>query len=1351
MSKKSPGFFQRFTLARSLAFLSLFSTPLETFAAKVNPPLDETVRYTMNFRNVNIIEYIRFVAKISKTNFIFNEQELNFPVTLVSDQPVSARNLFSALVQTLEVNGFSLSEQEGSVLITKNPGSSQLAPINQMTAPLVTRIYKINNINLVTLSQVVKQMISKSAVVESILETHQLIVTDTAPNLDRLAQFITDLDSGGSNLKIFIYVAKNQSPSNLADMLKQVMVPFQSANTFLAVPQAAGNQIIIISTPYLVQQAQEALNNLDIPTSTQQMYIYHIQNLTPEAIETFLHETASKAEAAGDPNQIVQAIDSMRYVSATNSIVFSGSEAAITQLQEILTKMDQGGSKSIPDQEFFIYPLKNVPGDRVIAELKEFETRKTRGTTQQMVQAIDEIKWLKNTNSLLLFGTPKTISALQALIDKIDVSTSVHATISQRNFVIYSLKGTNGQAIADHLHDMANQVDADSPQAIANQEALRKVKYVPDTNSMMIFGNPDSITFVEDLLGKLDTTMPPATKQGGFVVFPLESQNGQAIADHLHAIANDVIADSPQSIANQDALRKVKYVPDTNSMMIFGNEESIAFVENLIEKLDKVTPVSMSKSGFVVYPLLGQNGQSIVNHLHEMAKDVMADSPQAKANQDALKKVKYIADTNSMMIVGNPQAIEFVENLVAKLDIPPAKLINPQSSYSLYTVKGTQGKQIAKKLNEFANLLPKNTPHDKAVQDSLRSAKYIPETNSIIIQGTEESIAFVSSLAEKMDEGIAVPPSTSFIVYKVKGESGKAIVAQLHDMSLHVTDISQQSQDIKSALQTARFMPDTNSIMISGTKDALTFTESILQKIDVLAQEAPDTTFSLYQLQQEPGNTVIEKLQRFAKKLPSATPSERYVINSIERLQWIQESNSILIAGNQQTIDHVSSLIAQYDSKFQIKLKGKEEFFIYSPVHLSIDALEENLQEYGVALKQSGLADTSLLETINTAKLVPSANHIVFTGDAGTLTKIKSILATIDQGTPHESVQQFGQSSFLVHQLRSLAPEQFEEMMKSFDANLVKSGSHDPQISKSISNMQYLKETNSFLFTGPASALDKIAQIADKIDVAKTQTAQAQESSYDIYNPQHVDGIDLIEQMCQFARGLSDSGVKDQTLFDTINNIKWIEKSNAMVITGSPESIAKVQDLLKKFDVPGTAKPIAPPVVQTGFMVYKLQYHSGTEIQQALNKLAPALTTNGATPNPGLAQAINSIQWIQMTNSLVASGDPENLEKLKTLISEIDAPLKQVFIEVLVVETDSTNTQNFGLQWFGKGQIKNQLGFGTGNFGSTNPLTQSTNLPSFSNNASNINLSTPPTGQSIPFLETPTLFMDLLVQGLILV
>lgn len=88
-----------------------------------------------------------------------------------------------------------------------------------------------------------------------------------------------------------------------------------------------------------------------------------------------------------------------------------------------------------------------------------------------------------------------------------------------------------------------------------------------------------------------------------------------------------------------------------------------------------------------------------------------------------------------------------------------------------------------------------------------------------------------------------------------------------------------------------------------------------------------------------------------------------------------------------------------------------------------------------------------------------------------------------------------------------------------------------------------------------------------------------------------------------------------------------------------------------------------------------------------------------------LLAAINSLQWIKMTNSLLATGTPEVLTQLKELIQNIDIPLRQVFIEVLIIQTEIGNTQQFGLQWGSKFKYLDRFAGGVGNFPTINPIT----------------------------------------------
>ena len=140
------------------------------------------------------------------------------------------------------------------------------------------------------------------------------------------------------------------------------------------------------------------------------------------------------------------------------------------------------------------------------------------------------------------------------------------------------------------------------------------------------------------------------------------------------------------------------------------------------------------------------------------------------------------------------------------------------------------------------------------------------------------------------------------------------------------------------------------------------------------------------------------------------------------------------------------------------------------------------------------------------------------------------------------------------------------------------------------------------------------------------------------------------------------------------------------------------------------------------FFVYKLQYHEGPEIEEALKKVAADLRNQPDAPIR-LINAIQSLQWVKATNSLLCSADAETLQKLNKLVESLDIPLRQVFIEVLVIETDVKKSMDFGLQWAAGGQFSSKMGFGVGNFA---PAHSQSN--SFASTMQGINASNTPSG-----------------------
>lgn len=139
------------------------------------------------------------------------------------------------------------------------------------------------------------------------------------------------------------------------------------------------------------------------------------------------------------------------------------------------------------------------------------------------------------------------------------------------------------------------------------------------------------------------------------------------------------------------------------------------------------------------------------------------------------------------------------------------------------------------------------------------------------------------------------------------------------------------------------------------------------------------------------------------------------------------------------------------------------------------------------------------------------------------------------------------------------------------------------------------------------------------------------------------------------------------------------------------------------------------------FFVYKLQYHVGTEILSAIKNIAATLK-HSSDRSKDLVRAIDSMQWVQSTNSILYTGTEEGIDELTDLIHSLDVPKKQVFIEVLVIETDVKKGLEFGLEWAAGGQYRDKFGYGMGNFPS------SYRKAPFATTFQGVNADNPPTG-----------------------
>jgi type III secretion protein C len=892
------------------------------------------------------------------------------------------------------------------------------------------------------------------------------------------------------------------------------------------------------------------------------------------------------------------------------------------------------------------------------------------------VLRINQLTLLEQDNSLIITKSTDVTQIPTIVSGDLPDSKMTQAPIITR---VFRIKNASVASIATIIRPMT------SKGALIEVSAETRQLIVTDITT-----NVDKIAL---LLASLDA---PHT--------PLEIDSYEA----KNISPKDIIALTTQILSPFSEGNPLIFVPqnETDTIFVVSTPYLIERAMTVMEDVDvpaKTTTVGnkqTTQQSVFVYKIINKNPTELLSSLNEVESQLEKTNPiDSAALIKSLHSAKYVSNTNSVLFISDATTWPQVQAVLAGIDT--ASGFTNNSELFVYKVKNTSAEQLENQLKQMSEHI-----QDKDILDAIDNLNLIKDSNTLIFNGTPAAIQRIETILPTLDVVAGSKGAIQTFIYKPVNASEEQLTNALNKFAENLDPKSPADKNLAQTIAQAQWLAESGSFVFRGNEETLTRLKEILVSLDNSQGFIGATSkgFFIYKLQYAHGDVIIDDLNNLASVLVDADPRNKPLQKAISHLKWIKENNTLLITGSPNMIDQIKALIGEFDiaSAQTGAITPKSEFFIYKAINRTPEQIVESLSYLADDLEQSGLIDADLLHTMISAKIVASTQSIIFTGTPQALEKLKGVLQTADViPSDGPSVQTIGKVTFLIYKIKYADPTVMLTSMKSFASDLAKSSPQDKEISDIINSAKYIKETNSILFTGPEDQLSRVEKLADKFDVANPSSSTREPaSSYVVYNPKYQSGDELISILCDFMQNLQSSGVTDPSLFDTISHLKYIEKTNSLVITGSPESIAKVEQLLVKFDTPGKegAQSTISSIDSANFLIYKLQYHKGSEIQSALKEIAVSLNKTSGTTSKNLIDAINSLQWIQVTNSLLGTGDPDMLGKLKELIESIDVPLRQVFIEVLVIETSLLNSQNFGLQWGSQLQYLNKTIGAMGNF-----------------------------------------------------
>lgn len=442
------------------------AAPAEVAQEEANP---RTI--LINFNNVAITEFIRFISRVSGKNFVYDDADLQFNVTIVSDEPATLDNVMAALMQVLRIHGLSLIEQGNNIIIHTNPkvnSISQVVADGQSPfakdAEIVTQVFRLNTLDTEKAARLITPLISENAIVDQLQETSNIVVTDIASNVQKIGQLLKSLDSPASGLIIGQYQVTNALIDSLIPMAEKIMEPIAEGKSLVFVPHVASNSIFIVSTPFLVERSIAVLRHLDDNVgatrifSDENLRFNNLPGGTPGAGVPYggglgfpggplgaaggALSTGGGAGAAGQPSLPGFGVpggpgfglpegQQGQHALPPGSALSTQSNLEFWQRQQGIQPGSIGAGPTWSDSlplghiqrtQFYIQKLRFRKGEQITEALQRIadSLSRTGQTNADLVATIQSIQWIEASNSLVFTGTVEALLKVRELINEID-------------------------------------------------------------------------------------------------------------------------------------------------------------------------------------------------------------------------------------------------------------------------------------------------------------------------------------------------------------------------------------------------------------------------------------------------------------------------------------------------------------------------------------------------------------------------------------------------------------------------------------------------------------------------------------------------------------------------------------------------------------------------------------------------------------------------------------------------------------------------------------------------------------------------------------------------------------------
>ena len=312
-------------------------------------PVRDQRYVTIDFDNVDIQVFIKFVSELTGRNFVIDDK-VKAKVTVISPRKIAVDDVYRVFESVLDVYGFATIQSGDVIKIIQSQQAKEKSLETRLhhekattDDKYVTQIISLDYANPDEIKRVLDPLISKTSVILSYPPTGMLVITDVLSNIKRLQDIIEALDVEGVGEQISYiplkYASATEATKSLNIIFQQRKGPFASIKI---VADDRTNALVIAATENDTIRVRELVDLMDkeIPKGKGLIRVYYLQNARAEDTAKVL--TSLQQQTKAPDGRPVTLSKSVQIVAdkATNSLIITAETADYLIIEDVVRKLD---------------------------------------------------------------------------------------------------------------------------------------------------------------------------------------------------------------------------------------------------------------------------------------------------------------------------------------------------------------------------------------------------------------------------------------------------------------------------------------------------------------------------------------------------------------------------------------------------------------------------------------------------------------------------------------------------------------------------------------------------------------------------------------------------------------------------------------------------------------------------------------------------------------------------------------------------------------------------------------------------------------------------------------------------